>query len=164
MEAAKKRVTNSWGKGKVTPEKFLTEPQSWAILDYTTIENPNLKAELTWTVAQSGTARGISIWFDATLAPGIHFSNAPGKPELIYGQAFFPLSAPVSLASGDIVSITLQANLVGGDYIWSWGTCVLSQGDSGQVKAKFQQSTFLGTLFSPKEFHKQVESDVQPVQ
>ena len=155
MEAAKKRVTNSWRKSKVTPEQFLTEPQSWAILDYTTIENPNLKAELTWTIAKSGTAHGISIWFDATLAPSIYFSNAPSKPELIYGQAFFPLSAPVSLTSGDIVSITLQANLVSDDYIWRWETHVVSQ--SGEVKADFKQSTFLGMSISPSQLRKQIK-------
>jgi len=78
-------------------------------------------------VAKSGTAHGLSIWFDATLAPGIQFSNAQGLPELIYGQAFFPLSAPVSLAPGDTVSVTIQAFLVSGDYIWRWANHVLSQ-------------------------------------
>ncbi len=142
MQVAKQQMTNTWGKGLVTPEQFLTEPQSWASLDYTTIENPNVKAELTWNVGQTGTAHGLSIWFDATTAPGIEFSNAPGKPLLIYGQAFFPWSDPVSLVPGDIVSVTIYANLVGDDYIWSWKTHVISQGEREQVKAKFQQSTF----------------------
>jgi protein arginine N-methyltransferase 1 len=153
MEAAKRRVTNTYRKGIVTPEQFLTEAQSVATLDYYTIENPNVRAELTWTVAKSGTAHGLSIWFDATLAPGIQFSNAPGKPELIYGQTFFPLSAPVSLVPGDTVSVILQANLVGGDYIWRWATHVVSQ--SGEVKADFKQSTFFGTPISPSQLRKQ---------
>jgi hypothetical protein len=32
------------------------------------------------------------------------------------------------------------------DYVWSWGTSVTS--DSGQVKARYRQSTFIGALLS----------------
>jgi protein arginine N-methyltransferase 1 len=154
MQAAKQRVINSWGKGNVAPEQFLTEPRSWATLDYTTIENPNIKAELTWNVDRTGIAHGISIWFDATLAPGFYFSNAPGKPELVYGRAFFPLSDPIDLELGDTISITLQANLVVDDYVWSWKTRAIDK--SGKIKANFRQSTFFGTPISPEHLRKLV--------
>jgi protein arginine N-methyltransferase 1 len=154
MQAAKQRVINSWGKGNVAPEQFLTEPRSWATLDYTTIENPNIKAELTWKVDRTGIAHGISIWFDATLAPGFYFSNAPGKPELVYGRAFFPLSDPIDLEPGDTISITLQANLVVDDYVWGWKTRAIDK--SGKIKANFRQSTFFGTPISPEHLRKLV--------
>jgi protein arginine N-methyltransferase 1 len=85
-------------------------------------------------------AHGLCIWFDAELADGIGFSNAPGRPELIYGQAFFPLQKEVAIEAGDRISVALKANLVGDDYIVSWRTSITSR--SGSEKASFQQSTF----------------------
>jgi type I protein arginine methyltransferase len=148
MAAARQLVTNTWLKGKVTPDQLLGEPKCWAILDYTTIENTDVSAEVTWTVKQTRTAHGLSIWFDTTLAEGVSFSNAPDKPELIYGSGFFPWLQPVNLAAGDTVSVVLQANLVGDDYIWRWNTLVFNQGNPGQVKANFKQSTFFGIPLS----------------
>ncbi|XWK89285.1 MAG: 50S ribosomal protein L11 methyltransferase [Phormidium sp.] len=154
MTAARQIVINNWGKGWVAPAQLLTVPQSWAILDYPTIESPDVTAELSWNVARSGTGYGVSIWFDAILAEGVGFSTAPGMPELVYGSGFLPWLKPVFLEVGDTISLNLQANLVGNDYIWRWNTCVLDQGDSSQVKANFQQSTFFATPLSPVQLHK----------
>jgi type I protein arginine methyltransferase len=148
MAAARQLVTNTWLKGRATPEQILGEPKCWATLDYTTIKNTDVSAEITWTVEQSGTAHGLNIWFDTTLAEGVEFSNAPDKPELIYSSGFFPWLQPVNLALGDTVSVVLQANLVGDDYIWRWNTLVFNQGNPGQVKANFKQSTFFGIPLS----------------
>jgi len=154
MKAARQIVTNIWSKGWVAPAQLLTTPQSWATLDYTTIESPDISAEINWDVARSGTAHGLSVWFDATLAEGISFSNAPGMPELIYSIAFFPWTEAVLLRVGDKVSVTLQANLVGEDYVWRWNTCVLEGDNPEKVKAKFQQSTFFGMPLSPAQLRK----------
>lgn len=154
MTAARQIVVNNWGKGWIAPAQLLTMPQYWAILDYPTIENPDVRAELSWTVARSGTGYGVSIWFDAILAEGSGFSTAPGMPELVYGNGFLPWLKPVFLAVGDKISVNLQANLVGNDYIWQWNTCILHQGDLSQVKANFQQSTFFATPLSPVKLRK----------
>jgi type I protein arginine methyltransferase len=154
MAAARQLVTNTWLKGRATPEQILGEPKCWATLDYTTIKNTDVSAEVTWTVEQTKTAHGLSIWFDTTLAEGVSFSNAPDKPELIYSSGFFPWLQPVNLAVGDTVSVVLQANLVGDDYIWRWNTLVFNQGNPGQVKANFKQSTFFGIPLSPTQLCK----------
>ena len=91
---------------------------------------------------------------DTILAEGIQLSNAPGKPELIYGNAFFPWSEPVNLVAGDTVTLKLQANLVSDDYIWRWDTCILAQGHPNQVKANFRQSTLFGVPLSSEQLHK----------
>ncbi|MGK7901699.1 MAG: 50S ribosomal protein L11 methyltransferase, partial [Hormoscilla sp.] len=160
MTAGLKIVTNVWGKGWVTPAQLLTPPQSWATLDYNTIENPDVKGEITWTVARSGTGHGLTVWFDATLAEGIGFSNGPGMPELVYSMAFFPWSKPVPLTAGDKVSVTLQANLVNEDYIWRWESRVFEQGDPDKVRYNFKQSTFFGKPLVPAQLHKQGDSYV----
>jgi type I protein arginine methyltransferase len=43
---------------------------------------------------------------------------------------------------------------VGGEYVWSWNTRVLSQGQAASIKADFKQSTFWGQLLSPKQLRK----------
>lgn len=160
MKAARELVTNTWAKGRVTPEQLLGEPKCWATLDYTELETADVSGEVTWTVEQNGMAHGLSIWFDATLVEGVGFSNAPGMPELIYGNGFFPWSEVVALNAGDRVSVVLQANLVGEDYIWRWHTLVLDQGNPKQIKANFKQSTFFGTPLSPIQMHQTAASYV----
>ena len=142
LTANRQFITNNWHKHRLQPEQFIVEPQVWQTLDYTTPNEPNVKASMTWTVDLSVAMHGIGMWFDTILAEGIGFSNAPDQPECIYGNAFMPLSAPVDLVPGDRVTVTLQANLIGDDYLWSWQTKVTTGADPCQIKADFQQSTF----------------------
>jgi protein arginine N-methyltransferase 1 len=155
MSFAQSIVTNAWRKERIKQEQLLVEPQCWATLDYATIESPDISSALTWGSQREGTAHGFVIWFDAILAESIGFSNAPGKPELIYGNAFFPFSKPVALSPGDTVSISLEAKLVVDDYVWGWNTTVLEESDPSKVKADFKQSTFLGAPLSLSNLHKQ---------
>jgi protein arginine N-methyltransferase 1 len=91
----------------------------------------------------------LALWFDADLGAGHGFSNAPGKPELIYEQAFFPFQAPVVVEAAEQIAIELRADLIEGDYTWSWNTSVVASSGRGGTKASFRQSTFLGDLLSP---------------
>ncbi|MEZ5577323.1 MAG: hypothetical protein R3F44_17535 [Candidatus Competibacteraceae bacterium] len=79
---------------------------------------------------------GLLLWFDAELTIDIGFSNAPGQPELIYGQAFFPRER-VALTEGDLISVALKSDLVDGDYLWRWNTRIV-----GQVKRRARQGEF----------------------
>jgi protein arginine N-methyltransferase 1 len=158
LQAVQRIVANTWRKGRVTPEQILLSPQPWATLDYATITETNLSGEAAWTVERAGTAHGLAVWFDATLADGIHFSNAPGETELIYGSAFFPLIEPVSLSPGDRAQVKIKADLVEDDYIWSWSTSVFASGDDRKAPARFDQSTFFGAPLSPGKLRKKADS------
>jgi type I protein arginine methyltransferase len=149
LTANRRFVTNTWQKHRIQPTAFIGAPQAWATLDYTSLTDPNVKSELTWTIDRPATVHGIGAWFDATLFAEIGFSNAPDRPEYLYGNAFFPLSEPVALAVGDRVDLTIRANLVGDDYIWSWHTRILAGADESDVKANFQQSSFFAVPLSP---------------
>jgi protein arginine N-methyltransferase 1 len=153
-------LTSSWSKARLTPEQLLVEPQPWATLDYTTLEEPGVRGEVTWAVPRSGTGHGLSIWFDTVLAAGVGFSSGPGAPEIIYTGTFFPWSEPVDLDAGDRVSVAFHANLVGQDYQWCWDTSVLVQGRPGQVKARFRQSTFYGAPLSAARLRKRAAGHV----
>jgi type I protein arginine methyltransferase len=159
MRAGRELVTNTWKKARFGPGQLLAEPQRWAELDYATLENPDLAATVTLTVARPGTGHGLCLWFDAELADGIGFSNAPGAPKAIYGSAFFPWSEPVVLAAGDTVALNLRADLAGDDYTWGWESGV-SRGTTGEPVAHFRQSTLLGVPLSPEQLRKRSDGHV----
>lgn len=146
LSAAQPIAVNAWRKVRVAPDELLTRPQAWARLDYRTIQSADVAGEVAWTADRSGTAHGLAVWFDAELADGVGFSNAPGRPPLDYGQAFFPLQSEVAIEAGDRVTVALNAHLVGDDYVISWRTTITSV--SGGQKASFQQSTFHGEVVS----------------
>lgn len=158
MQAARKIVLNTWGKGRVAAEQLLTEPGVWTQLDYSTLESANVSADLYWNAAQAGEAHGLLVWFDTVLADGVGFSNAPGGGAKVYGSAFFPFLEPVKLQIGDKAQVRLSANLVVEDYVWSWQTLIRGQ---GTVKAEFRQSTFFGTALAPAQLRRRA-SDFLP--
>ena len=163
MEAARRIVVNTWNKGQVTRDQLLAEPQRWATLDYAFVEDADVRARVRWMVARPGTGHGFAAGFDRIVSNGVELSNAPDapaaiRPESIYGTVFFPWPAPMSLAAGDLVTVDLEATLIGEDYVWGWKTCVLDQGQAGADKANFTQSTFFGTPLSPAQLKKRAAS------
>lgn len=154
MEAARSRIVNSWCKSHLKSENLLAAPRSWTSLDYTNLEGANVRGEANWIVERPGMGHGLLLWFDTTLLSGVGFSNAPGQPELIYGQGFFPWVHPVPLAAGDVVEVILRADLVGTDYILGWDSRIRAAGQTGRIKAEFHQSTFFGAKLAGARLRK----------
>jgi protein arginine N-methyltransferase 1 len=126
-----------------------------------TIEDPDVRGELHWTVERAGIGHGIVVWFDADLAAGVSFSNAPGTRETIYGSLFFPWTHPVPLAPGETVCVQLEAKLTGSDYVWRWTTQVHGVDPSSGIRDQFEQSTMAGFALSPTRLRK-AASDYVP--
>ena len=146
MEPARRIVTNRWGRVSGKREDILLPPQTWATLDYASIAEADVSGEASWVAEKPGTAHGLLVWFDAVLAEGVEFTNAPGEPELIYGNAFFPFSQPVALDVGDNVNVTIRADLVGGDYVWRWNTVVARRGDRSETRRRSGSRPFTAPL------------------
>ena len=141
-------AVNQWRKASFTPIELMSETQELVVVDYATINDPDIMAEFMLKPEGHGEAHGFLVWFDAELAPGIGFSNAPGEPEQVYGQTFFPFERPITLATGDRIAIKLRANLVGDNYVWSWISNVL-RGDAGRPELTYRQSTFGSRVLPP---------------
>lgn len=154
MTAVGKFVKNTWHKGRVRPEQLLAAPRCWAELDYATLEDTDVKGRASWCAQRSGTAHGLSVWFESELAPDVTFASGPDQPELVYGSAFFPLTEPVAVTEGDPIEADLRADLVGEDYIWSWRTRVGSSNSSRADKADFSQSSFYASPLSQAQLRK----------
>jgi protein arginine N-methyltransferase 1 len=148
LSAGLARITNSWRKTRIEAGELLTEPVCWTTSDYYTVESPDVQAKIAWRAARDGVAHGVVVWFDADLADGIGFTNRPGAPELVYGQAFFPFPRPVDVSEGERVAVTLRADLVQDDYVWSWAT------DFADQKIRFEQSTFYSVPLSVERLRK----------
>lgn len=114
----------------------LTSSEEWTTIDYAEANAPPvLEGSVSLVARRSGTAVALAVFFEATIAEGITFTTAPGN-DLVYGRALLPLAEAVSLEHGDVVEVTLRADVNGKR--WAWDTVV-----SGKAKAR--QSTFLGT-------------------
>jgi ribosomal protein L11 methyltransferase PrmA/PRMT5 arginine-N-methyltransferase len=130
-------TTNSVYKIRTHPNEYLGEPCEIESIDYGTVTSSSHTSDSRWQVSRSGIAHGIALWFETELAEGIGLSNAPGQPELLYGQAFFPFREPLPVTGGDRVTLQIRADLVRGDYVWRWNTAL-------NGTHKFEQSTFFG--------------------
>jgi SAM-dependent methyltransferase len=142
LSAGARFITNNWRKTQIEPKEFLTEPVCWHTIDYHEVESREVRAEITWRAARSGTAHGFAVWFDSELVDDIGFSNHPAAPRMIYGQGFFPFSQPVEISENDRVELRLAANFVQDNYVWRWDTDFVDQ------KTSFKQSTFYGVPLS----------------
>lgn len=151
MTAARRIALHAWSKARLGADALLAEPCAWAVLDYHTMTEPDVRASLAWTVARAGTAHGLSLWFRADLADGIGYETGPGAPETVYGTPFVPFTEPVPVAAGDRIAVDLQARLVGEDYVWVWNTRI-ERADGGAVE--FRQSTLLGQPLSAARLRK----------
>lgn len=160
MRAAADLVANQWCRAVVTLEQLMTPPTCLATLDYTGNVEPDLNARVTITAARAGVAHGLCLWFDAVLAEGITLSNAPGQPTLIYGNAFFPWPEPVELEAGDTLTVAVRGDLIDGEHLWSWDTCIRRHRNPDQAAFHFRQSQFFATPLSPGKLRRQAADHV----
>ena len=161
LHAARRLVVNNVLKERLSPNQLLTTHQLWTTLDYGSIENHDVRGNLDWRIERVGTGHGIVVWFDADLAEGSSFSNAPSAPETIYGSMFFPWTQPVSLAPGQAVAVNLEAKLVENDYVWQWTTRIEPLKGSGDPRIHFEQSQLTGEVLSAAQLNR-LASDYIP--
>jgi protein arginine N-methyltransferase 1 len=154
LSPARRLIVNDTQKIRVKSDQLLSTHLLWATLDYGSVENHDVLGNLSWKVERAGTGHGILVWFDAELADGIGFSNAPGAPEAVYGSLFFPWTYSVSLVSGQTVSVDLEAKLLETDYVWRWSTRIEPLEQSSAAFIHFDQSHLTGAVLSPARLHR----------
>jgi protein arginine N-methyltransferase 1 len=89
----------------------LLEPAGkvWDRVDLTRDGRSNRKGEASWKLRSAATVYGFAAWWEATLAPGIALSTAPGAPPTHWEQLYFPLLAPMPLGSGETLTVALRS-------------------------------------------------------
>ncbi len=129
---------------KLPPPLF--PPQVWADIDYRTNEDPNAHARIEWVSDKACTVHFLVIWFDTYLFEDIGYTSSPWKERsTLYACDALPMQEPLEIAPNDLITLELHANLVQGEYIFTWNTS-LKQG--GKTKVEFRQSTLLGKILT----------------
>ncbi len=158
MAPARRLLLNDRTRAAISREALLAPTGRWSVLDYATIRQPDVCGTLTWTLSRAGTAHGIAMGFERTLAPGVQYSNAPDArvpAPAIYGTVFCPWKMPIAVAAGDSVTVGLEARLVQGEYIWIWRARVQPQ-DRDPIE--FTQASLAGVPLSPESLKKSAAS------
>lgn len=116
------RVRQNWYRARLAAGNMLAEPATIATLDYRTLQQADAEGDAHWMIGRDGVLDGIAIWFDAELAGGVCFSNAPSAPPAIYAQAFLPLERSIPVTAGDSIAMQFRAKLIDGEYLFAWNT------------------------------------------
>lgn len=161
LEPVRQLAVNDIRKIYARRGQLLTAPKLWTTIDYASVEKYDVRRNLEWTVERAGTGHGILVWFDAELAEGAGFSNAPGESETIYGSLFFPWTEPVSLTRGQAVCTSLEAKLVESEYVWRWASHIEAPNRSGSP-IHFDQSQLGSAVLSATRLHR-MAADFVPV-
>jgi type I protein arginine methyltransferase len=159
LHLASAYAVNKWAKARVTAEKLLSAPRPCAVLDYRALESPNFRGRANLTASRDGIAHGLLLWFDAELSADVSFSNAPGAPDLIYGQAYLPWPRAVSVRAGDTTALQVRADAVGDDYIWSWD-CSIHLGRESNGPISFSQSGFFSEPLAAEKLRRTADAHV----
>lgn len=154
--SALRYIHHNWQKLRLDEDALLCEPAQWAQLDYPTLAERAVQGQATLEITKAGPAHGLLAWFETELYPGVEFSNRPGAPSAIYGQAFFPWPEELPLQPGDRIEVDLRAMPGGGAYNWAWNTSVRMR-DERDTPRNYRQSSFLGTPLSLDVLRKSAE-------
>jgi len=160
MEAAYRRIINSFGKYRFELTQLLSDPMQWLLLDYRVIEKNSACGRVQFEVKRPGTAHGFALWFDSELIDGVSISNCPGQPRLIYGQLFFPFQEPLSVLPSQIITVDLRADPIGGDYIWQWTTETTSALSPEKIERRYHQSSLFSNVLGPERLKKMSDQHI----
>jgi protein arginine N-methyltransferase 1 len=157
MEAARQRRVNTFNRHHAKPEQLLSVPVPWATLDYRTVETTSVDGTMEFEVVRPGSVDGVILWFDSDLIDGISLSNAPGKPELIYGHLFFPMQEPLPVLPKQRITVDVRAKLVGDDYVWQWTTSTNDSTAPHKI-IRYHQSSFFSNVCPVQELEKRSDT------
>lgn len=132
-QALERRLFNSLYLIDAAPDDLLSDPVGVSAIDVGTDELASVAYQGAFRVTTGGLADGMVGWFEADLSPSVLLSTAPGKPETVWRQVFFPFSQSVRIAPGDELQFAVRA------YRQIYGWSVSSGGRIGKVLAR--QST-----------------------
>ena len=100
----------------IEPKDLLdAPPQSWDSLDFTTDFDSRRAGIVEWPLATDATIRGVALWWDCTLVPGVVLSTSPFAPRTHWDQIYLPLYAPIDARAGDVLALEVACETGGGE-------------------------------------------------
>jgi hypothetical protein len=138
------QVADGLRRAKSQPEDLLLPGLALGVIDLATVEDPNFEGISRWTSDASLMVDGFSVWFEADLTGGEHFSSASGPEQTVHGCLYAPLREPLAVPARAELSFRFCAVQVSGAYAWTW-ECAVADRDSGKRTRTPRQSS-LGAL------------------
>jgi protein arginine N-methyltransferase 1 len=157
LEPARQRSVNTFDRHHLKRGQLLSVPVPWATLDYRILETASVDGTVKFEVLRPRLAAGFILWFDSELTDGIDLSNAPGKPKLIYGQLFFPMQEPLPVLPKQLITVDVQADLIGDKYVWQWTTVTNCPTASDKI-IRYHQSSFFSNAYPVHELQKRSDT------
>ena len=142
LSPASRYVENAPVGVRFESKELLSSPVAWTSIDYQTVSSANVREQFSLRTTCGGRGHGLLLWFETELVPGVKISNAPGRPKNVYGQLLLPWPRPVELDEGATIDVSLRADLIGEDYVWTWETRC--------DKHHFRQSSFAAAPMTPE--------------
>ncbi|MBU1628220.1 50S ribosomal protein L11 methyltransferase [bacterium] len=94
----------------LSDRNLLSEPVTFFTVDFCKDKKPMLRGTKTFSVLRFGLVNGISLWFDALLAPEIRLSSGPWT-RTHWKQCFAPIATPIAVNAGDKISVEIDMQL-----------------------------------------------------
>jgi hypothetical protein len=131
----------------VASESLLTPPIAVGRYACATAVLPSIAVDTATRATRSGTIDALAGWFEATLAPGIAITNAPGAaPRLARRNLLLPVTEPITVAAGEEIRVSLRVLTRDQVCRWTIDCC-----DAGGIRRSFSGSTFEGALISRED-------------
>ena len=105
-------LRGSWVNGWFSEDTLLATPQS--VLSESVTANPkdlSRGAEVTvdFTAQRDGICRGVALWFESDLSPGVVLTNDPRRDRTHWVQSMIPLFPVQAVRQGDRLELKLKA-------------------------------------------------------
>ena len=149
VSAVKPFAVNHVHAGRFDPGDLLAPLEPIGLLDLVRSTDVRFAGTATASISRDGIVHGLCGCFVTALGDDVVMKNLPGDNSTTnFAQAFFPLDRPVSVATGDSVSMAIESH-DGQAFRWR-----VEISRSGATLARFDHSTLNGLLMSPHSLRK----------
>ena len=153
FRAARDIAVNQTGACKIDKRAVLAEPQFFDEIRLSEMITANVTGSIRFSVERKGVLHALAGWVHVTMTDNVFCSNSPFDPKAMpWDQMVLPIESPIQLQPGDTITATIRADAVNNESILTWNIQVY--GTFGQIKAKFQNSTFNGLLLTREDLGK----------
>lgn len=137
---------NTPDPGGVPAGGLLAQGEDLFEWDLRSLESRSYTASAEWVAEREGEVCGLGVWMEMIMWPGIEYSNSPSSGETSWGQGHFPLTPPLVVQKGTLLTGKVAARTdPSGVVWWSWELQI-----KGQSSTRRESNTFralpLGTL------------------
>lgn len=150
LSAGRRLAANNLHWVELTPEDGLGPPARLAQVDLLAVTSDQGDGQAALAIHRPGICHGLGGWFRASLTETLSLSNAPPLQTPSWRHGFLPLSAPLAVAAGDRLAVTMAVR--GNGALWRWRVSRL-QAD-GQAGPDTEQASFHGQLHSLQSLRK----------